>query len=141
APSWSFRAITFVIPSEVEEPLFFGRITRDVSASLDMTERPLRVGTLGSSLLLAMTAIAFIADTHAQFTPGIVANDSYWGDRKAEFDFYEGQLMRDGQPRKCEILHIFFRARIDPKTLARLDDPTRPDANNSIRSQQTSLAL
>jgi len=83
-----------------------------------------------------MTSITFIAETHAQFTPGILANDSYWGDRKAEFDFYEGQLMRDGQLRKCEVLHILFRERIDPKTFARLDDPTRADAITAIRMNQ-----
>jgi len=115
---------------------FLLRIARDVSASLDMTKRPLRVGSVGSSVLLAITTIAFITEVHAQFTPGILANDSYWGDRKAEFDFYEGQLMREAQLRKCEVLHIFFRERIDPKTFARVDDPTRADAITSVRINQ-----
>ena len=115
---------------------FLLRIARDVSASLDMTKRPFRVGSVGSLLLLAMTSTAFIAATQAQFTPGILANDSYWGDRKAEFDFYEGQLMRDAQLRKCEVLHIFFRERIDPKTFTRVDDATRADAVTAIRMNQ-----
>jgi hypothetical protein len=96
----------------------------------------LRVGTVGSWLSVAMASIAFIGELHAQFTPGILANDSYWGDRKAEFDFYEGQLMREAQPRKCEVLHIFFRERIDPKTFARLDDPARADAITAVRMNQ-----
>ena len=101
-----------------------------------MTARALHVGSVGGSLLLAMTSTAFIAETQAQFTPGILANDSYWGDRKAEFDFYEGQLTRDAQLRKCEILHIFFRERIDPKTFVRVDDPTRADAITAVRMNQ-----
>ena len=102
-----------------------------------MTERLLRVRSVVGSVLLAITSIALIGETHAQFTPGILANDSYWGDGKAEFDFYEGQLMRGSQLRKCEVLHILFRERIDPKTFARLDDPKRADAITAIRLNQT----
>jgi len=122
--------------SEVEESLFSAETVTDVSASLDMTEKPLRVGSVVGSVLLAITSLAPITETQAQLTPGILANDSYWGDGKAEFDFYEGQLMRDGQLRKCEVLHILFRERIDPKTFGRVDDPKRTDAFTAIRMNQ-----
>jgi hypothetical protein len=71
-----------------------------------------------------------------QFTPGLLTNDSYWSDGKAEFDIYDGQLMRGGEPRHCEVLHIFLRERIDPKTLARVNDPKRSDSIYAIQMQQ-----
>jgi hypothetical protein len=76
------------------------------------------------------------ADLRAQFTPGLLANDSYWSDGKAEFDIYDAQLMRGGELRHCEVLHIFLRDRIDPKTLARVNDPKRRDTINAVRMQQ-----
>lgn len=51
----------------------------------------------------------------AQFTPALLQNDSYWGDGKAEFDFYDAQIMREGQSRHCEVLHILVRDTIAPK--------------------------
>jgi hypothetical protein len=51
----------------------------------------------------------------AQFLPALWQNESYWGDGKAEFDFYDAQLVRDGQPRHCEVLHVFVRDTLEPK--------------------------
>ncbi|MEY2492759.1 MAG: hypothetical protein QOH24_1710 [Verrucomicrobiota bacterium] len=101
-----------------------------------MTEKLFRVGTVVGSALLAITWIVPLAETYAQFTPGILANDSYWSDGKAEFDIYDAQLMRDGQLRRCELLHIFFRDWIDSKTLARADGPKGNDAKQAIRMNQ-----
>jgi hypothetical protein len=95
-----------------------------------MTEK-----TLPKFVALVITAMAS-APAQAEFTPGILANDSYWSDGKAEFDIYDGQLMRAGELRHCEVLYIFMRERIDPKTLARVDDPKRNDAINAVRMQQ-----
>ena len=58
----------------------------------------------------------------AQFSPAFLQNDSYWGDNKAEFDFYDAQVMRDGQIRACEALHIFIREPFDPKQWVKVDD-------------------
>src|SRR5436190_230487 len=77
-----------------------------------------------------------LAKVHAQFTADLLRNDSYWGDGKAEFDIYDAQLLRGGQPRHCEVLHIFVRERIDPKTLVRMEDAKRSDAIYAIRMQQ-----
>ncbi len=86
-------------------------------------------------LQFALTMLV-ATDAWAQFTPGILANDSYWGDGKAEFDIYDAQLMRAGEPRHCEVLHIFSRERVDPKTFARVDDPKRADAVSTVRMHQ-----
>jgi hypothetical protein len=58
---------------------------------------------------------ALVGSSSAQFTAVLLQNDSYWGDGKAEFDFYDSQLVRDGQPRHCEVLHIFVRDTLEPK--------------------------
>ena len=47
--------------------------------------------------------------------PALLQNDSYWGRWQAEYDLYDAQLMRDGQTRPCEVLHIFARDASDPK--------------------------
>jgi len=59
-------------------------------------------------LLLASSAFA-------QFTPALIQNNSYWGDGKAEFNIYDAQIVRDGAPRPCEVLHILVREPMDPK--------------------------
>jgi hypothetical protein len=59
--------------------------------------------------------LVLVERNFAQFTPALLQNDSYWGDGKAEFDFYDAQLVRDGQPRHCEVLHIFVRDTLEPK--------------------------
>jgi hypothetical protein len=76
---------------------------------------------------------ALIGTASAQFSPSFPLNNSYWEDGKAEFDFYDAQIVRDGQPRQCEALVIFVRESIDAKTLARVDDPKKPDALATIR--------
>src|SRR3982750_1184071 len=65
------------------------------------------------SPLLSLLLIATPA--FAQFSPMLLQNDSYWGDGKAEFNIYDGQIMRDGAPRPGEVLHILVREPIDPK--------------------------
>ena len=101
-----------------------------------MTKKPFPVPTVVNLLFFAIVAVTLSPSLFAQFTPGILANDSYWSDGKAEFDIYDAQLMRQGQLRKCELLHILFRERIDPKTLARVDDPKRSDPISTIRMNQ-----
>jgi hypothetical protein len=90
------------------------------------------------SIACLVFSISLVASQllHGQFTPGLLTNDSYWSDGKAEFDIYDGQLMRGGEPRHCEVLHIFFREGVDPKTLTRANDPKRADVINAIRMHQ-----
>jgi hypothetical protein len=82
-------------------------------------------------LTLGLVNVAF-----AQFTPALLQNDSYWGGGKAEFDFYDAQIMRDGQPRQCEALMIFVREFVDPVTLRRIDQAQRMEAMPTIRMNQ-----
>ena len=58
----------------------------------------------------------------AQFTPAFLQNDSYWANGKAEFDIYDAQIVREGQARPCEVLHILVREAFDPKQWTKVDD-------------------
>lgn len=57
----------------------------------------------------------------AQFTPMFLQNGSYWGDGKSEVDFYDAEFIRDGQPRKCELMMIFTPKFVDPTSFADVD--------------------
>ena len=48
-------------------------------------------------------------DVAAQTSPGWLQNETYWGDGKAEFNTYDAQEIRYGQPRASEVVHIFVR--------------------------------
>ena len=85
-----------------------------------------------------VAAIFFGATTtgRTQFTPAFLQNNSYWGDGKAEFDFYDAQVMREGLPRPCEALHILVREPFDPKQLVKPDGWKRPGLINVIKLNQ-----
>ena len=83
----------------------------------------------GVAIVTAKTALA-------QFTPALLQNNSYWGGGKAEFDYYDAQVVCQGQPRSSEMLMIFVREPVDAKTLARIDDPQKPNAMRTIRLHQ-----
>ena len=80
-------------------------------------------------LLLASSALA-------QFTPALIQNNSYWGDGKAEFNIYDAQIVREGAPRPCEVLHILVRESFDPKQLVKSDKPNQPDAISVLKLNQ-----
>jgi hypothetical protein len=80
-------------------------------------------------LLLASSAFA-------QFTPALIQNNSYWGDGKAEFNIYDAQIVREGAPRPCEVLHIFVRESFDPKQFVKSDKPNQPDAIAVLKLNQ-----
>ena len=63
---------------------------------------------------------------HAQFSPALLQNNTYWGDGKAEFSIYGAEIVRYGEPRQCEVLHILVREPFDPKQLVKPDDWKRP---------------
>src|SRR2546422_5107529 len=97
-----------------------------------------QVRTLMGHRWFLITLIAFAAgkSAPAQFTPAFLQNSSYWGDGKAEFDFYDAQIVREGQPRPCEVLRILVREPFDPKQLVKPDDLKRPDLINVIKLNQ-----
>lgn len=78
------------------------------------------------SFSIALIVALAAGSLSAQFTPGLLQNDSYWADGKAEFDFYDGRIMRDGQLRQCEVLHIAIREAFDPKQWVKVDDWKKP---------------
>ena len=88
---------------------------------------------------LITTALIFFAllkGAVAQFTPAFLQNSSYWNGGKAEFDFYDAQIVREGQPRPCEVLHILVREPFDSKQLAKPDNAQRPDSISVIKLNQ-----
>lgn len=61
-----------------------------------------------------LLGFVLVRSAHAQFVPALLQNDSYWGDGKAEFDIYDAQVMRDGQPHATEALIVFRRETLPP---------------------------
>ncbi|CAN5514354.1 hypothetical protein BH18VER1_BH18VER1_03240 [soil metagenome] len=90
-----------------------------------------KLGSLRSLLLLAFAHAA-----HAQFSPALLQNDSYWGDGKAEYNIYGAQIVRYGTPHECELLHILVREPFDPKQFVKPDDWKRPDTINVLKLNQ-----
>ncbi|MDQ6625420.1 MAG: hypothetical protein M3Y69_04650 [Verrucomicrobiota bacterium] len=87
-------------------------------------------------LLLVSALAATIATTHAQFSPALLQNDSYWADGKAEYNIYGAQIVRYGAPRECEVLHILVREPFDTKQLVKSDDPKRAETTNVLKLNQ-----
>lgn len=81
--------------------------------------------------LLLLTSSAF-----AQFTPALIQNNSYWGDGKAEFNIYDAQIVREGAPRPCEVLHVLVRESFDPKQFVKSDKPNQSDAIPVLKLNQ-----
>jgi hypothetical protein len=52
--------------------------------------------------------------SRALFSPAFLQNESYWGDGKAEVDFYDADLVRNGQHFRCELLLTVKPGFIDP---------------------------
>jgi len=73
-------------------------------------------------IAVAFCLSAASSGARAQFTPAFVQNGSYWNDGKAEFDIYDAQIVRYGQPRQTEVLHILVREPFDLRQLVKSDD-------------------
>ena len=85
---------------------------------------------------LCFALLLFGKIVHAQFTPALLQNNSYWGDGKAEFNIYDAQIARYGVPRQCEVLHILVREPFDPKQLVKPDNPNQPEAVAVLKLNQ-----
>ena len=77
-----------------------------------------------------------VSVAHAQFTPALIQNDSYWNDGKAEFSIYGAEIARYGIPRACEVLHILVREPFDPKQLVKPEEPKRAGAFPVLKLNQ-----
>jgi hypothetical protein len=71
-----------------------------------------------SAILLLFLSLG-LTSARAQFLPGFLQNSSYWNDGKAEFDLYDAQVVREGEPRQTEVLHILVREPFDLKQLVK----------------------
>ena len=63
-------------------------------------------------------------------------NASYWSGDKSEFDFYDADFIRDGQPHKCELLMIFTPQLVEPTTLEQVHDRRSASAVPTIQLKQ-----
>ncbi len=78
----------------------------------------------------------FLHSASAQFNPSFLQNNSYWGDGKAEFNIYDAQIVRDGQPRPCEALHVLVREAFDSKKFVKSNDAKRPETIAVLKMNQ-----
>jgi hypothetical protein len=87
-----------------------------------------------------LTFLAFLVvratSAQAQFTPALIQNASYWNDGKAEFNIYDAQIVRYGQPRHTEVLHILVREPFDLKQYVKPDNWQRPGVIQVLKLNQ-----
>src|SRR3954466_14875601 len=81
--------------------------------------------------LLLLASPAF-----GQFSPGLLQNNSYWADGKAEFNIYDAQIARYGVPRPTEVLHILVREPMDLKQFVKPENPNQPGAVAVLKLNQ-----
>lgn len=86
--------------------------------------------------LLLVLSLGIIASAHAQFTNDLLQNNSYWGDGKSEFNIYDAQIVREGQPRQCEVIHLLVREPFDSKQFVKPEGPPRPDSLAVLKLNQ-----
>jgi hypothetical protein len=89
-----------------------------------------------SILNTALLCTLFLHPASAQFNPSLLQNHSYWSGGKAEFNIYDAQIVREGQPRPGEVLHILVREPFDPKQFVRPGDPKRPETIAVLKLNQ-----
>jgi hypothetical protein len=85
---------------------------------------------MARTVLIALLSHTWLNAASAQFTPALLQNETYWAGGKAEYDFYDAQLMRDGQARPCEVLHIFVR---EPSDLIPRGKPDEAHPRETIK--------
>ena len=88
--------------------------------------------------LLAFVALAMVwaLPTFGQFAPEFVQNSSYWNDGKAEFNIYDAKIVRYGQPRQTEVLHILVREPFDLRQMVKADDWQRRGVIQVLKMNQ-----
>ena len=72
----------------------------------------------------------------AQFVPALLQNASYWGDGKSEIDFYDADIVRDGQHFRNELLLILTPGFVNPLTVAPLQTRQPTECAPIIRMKQ-----
>ena len=72
----------------------------------------------------------------AQFTPRWLQDEVYWGDGKAEFNLYDAQEVRYGQPRPCEVVHILVREPFSTADLVKAEPGSKAGTYPVIKLNQ-----
>ena len=85
---------------------------------------------------IASAVILFGNGASAQFTPALLQNGSYWGDGKSEIDLYDAQIMREGQPRHCEVTLILGRDTFTPQITVSSTPQPKAEAVTGLRLSQ-----
>ncbi len=98
--------------------------------------RSCKLQPMHRKIVLGIVACFVTRIAAAQFTNGLLQNNSYWGDGKAEFNIYAAEMSRYGIPRPCEVLHILVREPFDPKQLVKPDDLKRPETVAVLKLNQ-----
>jgi hypothetical protein len=85
-----------------------------------------------------LSCIALLATNHvsAQFTPALLQNNSYWDDKKAEYNIYDAKIVRNGVPHPCEVVHLLVREKFDSKQWVKTEGPARPDSIAVLKLNQ-----
>jgi len=88
--------------------------------------------------LLALLALGLVRASSAsgQFTPALIQNASYWNDGKAEFNIYAAQMVRYGQTRQTEVLHILVREPFDYRQFVKPDNSSRSGVIQVLKMNQ-----
>src|SRR5678815_4478094 len=89
------------------------------------------VSTMKPALLLLLATTA-----QAQFTTAFLQDEKYWGDGKAEFNIYDAQQTRYGQPRPSEVIHILVREPFSNRELVKAEPGTRSGTYPVIKLNQ-----
>jgi hypothetical protein len=87
-----------------------------------------------ASVIFAIFAPGFLA--RAQFSTKWLQDENYWGDGKAEFNIYDAQEVRYGQPRACEVLHIVVREPFAPRELVKTENGAQAGAYPVLKLNQ-----
>ena len=61
----------------------------------------------------------------AQFGSRWLQDEKYWGDGKAEFNIYDAQEVRYGQPRASEVIHILVREPFSKRDLVKAEPASK----------------
>ncbi len=89
-----------------------------------------------AGLMKATLLLLFAATAHAQFSASFLQDEKYWGDGKAEFNFYDAEEVRYGQPRKSEVIHILVREPFSDRDLVKAEANTRGGTYPVIKLNQ-----
>ena len=62
--------------------------------------------------------------------------DGYWRDGKAEFNTYDAKIVRYGEPRPCEVIHVVVREDFAPNTMVKADSGKQPGVYPVLKLNQ-----